>query len=182
MKNPPLPPVVQSVDEIASVWKENRTDLVRLLAGIPEEDFQTRPPSGGWSPSEVAEHLYLSQNNLARSIPIVMAGKFGKDRSEFNENPPYDKIFNMVSKARGVKNPVEVGPKGGMDKVTTLSSLEKSEQKLFKGTSGQSVESLRSRGMDHPFFGPISMLDWIWVMTNHEFAHINALKEKYTNA
>jgi len=179
MKNPPFPPEIKSTEEILAVWKANRDELVDFMRKLSEDRFMTKPPQGGWSASEIAEHLYLTQFNLARSIPIVLAGKFGKDQSSLEELK-YDAVFAFVSQPRGAKNPIEVGPKGGMNLESALASLEKAMQKLEKNVEGKSVDQLRARGMDHPFFGPISIFDWLWVMTNHEYGHANALIAKYS--
>jgi hypothetical protein len=178
MRNPPFPSEIKSIGEVIGVWHENRAELVTFIQNLAEARFFEKP-SKGWTASEIAEHLYLAQWSLARTIPIVLAGKFGKDRTEL-KNLEYKTAFEFVSQPRGAQNPVEVGPKGGMTRENALSSLETSMRKLDKNLEGRSVDQLRSRGMDHPFFGPISIFDWLWVMTNHEYSHANALFSKYS--
>ena len=179
MRNPRLPNAVESQKEFIDVWKENRAELVKFIEGMTEDRFIAKPEKG-WSASEIEEHLYLSQWNLARSIPIVLGGKFGLEKSQLKQDVPYETLFNLVSRPRGAKNPEEVGPKGGMDKKTALESLQKAMDRLEKNVSGRPAEDLKSRGLDHPFFGPISLYDWLWAMCNHEFSHGTALLEKYS--
>lgn len=179
MRNPRYPNEVESPSEFLEVWKENRAELVKFLEGIPEEKF-TAKPEKGWSASEIAEHLYLVQWNLARSIPVVAGGKFGFAASELKTDLRYETLFKLVSKPRGAKNPEDVGPKGGMDKKTALESLQKAMDRFEKNLTGRSASELKSRGMEHPFFGPISLFDWLWVMANHEYSHITALFQKYS--
>ncbi len=180
MNNPPLPTEANSAADFLDVWKANRRELVSFLEKLDDSKFMTAPAKGGWSASEIAEHLYLTQWNLSRSIPIVLAGKFGMDRSALKTDLRYETLFKLISKPRGAKNPIEVGPRGGMDKKTAFESLKKSEEKLDKAALSRTTEELKSRGMEHPFFGPISIFDWLWVMTNHEYSHIGALIEKYS--
>lgn len=177
MRNPRFPVEVDSPDEFIQVWKENRSELVKFIDAMPEDRFIAKPEKG-WSASEVAEHLYLTQWNLARSIPVVLGGKFGLDASQLKEDLRYETLFKLVSKPRGAKNPEDVGPKGGMDKKMAIESLQKSMDRFEKNLSGKTKADLKSRGMEHPFFGPISLFDWLWVMSNHEYSHITAIFQK----
>jgi hypothetical protein len=180
MRTPPFPPDASTAEDFLSVWRENRSELISFIQKLPEDQFAKAPASGGWSASEIAEHLYLTQWNLARSLPIVLGGKFGKDKAELKSDLRYETLSKLLIRPRGAKNPIEVGPKGGMDKAATLESLQKSMDKLDKAVSSKTKDQLQSRGMDHPFFGAISMFDWLWVMTNHEATHIQTLINKYS--
>ncbi|MCE9597680.1 MAG: hypothetical protein K8S54_06905 [Spirochaetia bacterium] len=177
MKNPVAPPEIKEVQEIVGVWRSNRDEIVNFMKRMPPDRFISKPKQG-WSATEIAEHLYLSQWNLARAIPIVLGGKAGQDKSELKE-PEYEAIFEFLIKPRGAKNPVEVGPQGGMDQPTAFAALEKAMERMEKNTTGKSLEQMASRGMQHPYFGPISLTDWLWVMTNHEYGHAMVLFEKY---
>lgn len=174
MRNPPYPDQAKSHIEFLDAWKENRAELIAHIEPMSDARFLEKPAKG-WSASEIAEHLYLVQWNLARSIPVVLGGKFGFDRSGLKEDLRYETLFKLVSKPRGAKNPEDVGPSGTMDKNTALASLAKAMERLEKNTKDRTVEEMKSRGMAHPFFGPISMYDWLWVMSNHEYSHISAL-------
>lgn len=178
MKNPLAPPEIKSLQEIVGVWKSNRDEIVNFMQRMSPERFLAKPRQG-WSATEIAEHLYLSQWNLARAIPVVLGGKAGQDKSELKE-PVYETIFEFLIKPRGAKNPESVGPGGSMDQATAFAAMSKAMERLEKNIADKTVDQMSSRGMEHPFFGPISLTAWLWVMTNHEYGHAMVLFEKYS--
>ena len=57
------PPDYTSASDLFELWKKIRRDLCSLLLVIPDSNFNNNIP-GGWSYSEVAEHLYLTQMSV----------------------------------------------------------------------------------------------------------------------
>ncbi len=170
------PDKIQNIQEYVSAWQIVRKELLDVLGTVAPENFQKTAVSG-WNPSEIAEHLYLTQFNVARVIPVILAGKFGLTREEIPALD-YSKSYDQIARPRGVKNPDTVSPTGKMAKDEALESLQKAMDKLIKNTTGKSPDDLRSRGLDHPLLGKLSLLDWLWVMILHEGSHLSALKAK----
>lgn len=173
-----FPPEIKDAKELMNIWTEYRKEVFQILQNIPSENFATTPPEGGWSASEIAEHLYLVELSLARSIPIVLAKKFGVDSSECPP-PDYRKILLLMAKPRKAKNPENTTPLSKYDLETAITNLSKSHEKLIKNSVIHAKSDLSSRGMEHPFWGNITLFDWLWVMGMHENSHLYALRKKY---
>lgn len=162
--------------EILELWKSFRKEVLDLLKNIPEEKLLERP-TGRWSLSEVAEHLYLSQWNIARPIPIVLAGKFGEDTDE-QPSLEYERIRDSFYKPTGVKNPDTVQPLNNYQYDKLVEILKKSEQKLEDALKGRTKAELQKRGMPHPILGVLNLFNFLWVMCLHEHSHLAAIRQR----
>ncbi len=172
------PPQIKDINEYIENWKSVRKELLDTLEKIPDEIFSKKPKKG-WSASEIAEHLYLTQYLFAIFIPKVISGSKGYSKEELKEID-YDELYNVLSKPySGVKNPDAVTPKNEWDKKTCLENLTKSMELMIKNLSGQNLDILKNRGMMHGIFGAISILDYTYNLIVHEIGHTKALKEKY---
>ena len=172
------PPQITDIEEYIENWKAVRKELLDALEKIPNEIFSIKPEKG-WSASEIAEHLYLTQHLFAIFIPKVLNGSKGYSKEELKEID-YDELYNVLSKPySGVKNPDVVTPKNQWDKETAIQNLSNSMELMINNLSNKDIEILQNRGMMHGIFGPISILDYTYNLIIHEIGHTKALKEKY---
>ena len=175
------PTQVKSPDEMLQQWKEFRKQVVDYLKSIPESEFQAAPEGGGWSPSQIAEHLYLTQWNMARAVPAILGGKVGLDGSEC-VTIDYDSVEGEVLATGNADAPEVVIPSQNWDLTTSLEHLQKAMDKAEKGVTGKTREQLEARGIPHAIFGPVNLMDWMWIQAYHEIRHLNALKRKRGDA
>ncbi|MBE7413533.1 MAG: DinB family protein [Leptospiraceae bacterium] len=167
-------------NEVFEFWKQVREEVITCFKKTPQENFTENPTPDKWSVSEIAEHLYLSQFNLARMIPVVMSRKFGNDMDE-QPNLQYEKIRDGFLKPSGIKNPDTVNPLNKYPLNEVLKLLQKSEEKIGSSIKNFSKSDLQKRGFEHPILGPLNLFNWFWVMSLHEYSHLVALKEKIKN-
>lgn len=179
METPPRPPDITDIAVYTAAWAGVRADFLTALSSRPGDAFQQRPADGSWSAAELAEHLYLTQFLFARSIPNCLGGKLGYDMNTVGP-VDYDSIFEKIHRTRGVKNPPRVTPENGWDLDGARAKLDRSRTSMEKNLADKTPEALRSRGYDHPLLGPLSLLDWFWVLTLHENAHYETMKAKFS--
>lgn len=177
------PDKIESPREILDYWATKRTTLTDFLKQLPENELFTPPAAGGWSAGQIADHIMLSQMGVARTVPIVLKGKFGAD-SDGPDFPrrgdrDYAEIRQALARPTGAKNPDPVTPADQKPLEVILAELEKSQSRLEKNTGGKTIEELRARGYEHPFFGQLNLLEWMWTMALHEEMHIQAMLKKY---
>lgn len=170
-------PEYKTIDEILTLWKYFREDVKICLNKTPDSVFTTVPEPGRWSISEVGEHLYLTQWNIARTAPIILGKKFGSDTDE-QANLDYEKMLKYFFKPTGVKNPESVAPLSKYGKQELFDLLDKAEKKLDTVLKGKEKADLQKRGLEHPYFGLLNLFNFIWVMALHENSHLVALKER----
>ncbi|MCB1141344.1 MAG: DinB family protein [Leptospiraceae bacterium] len=164
-------------DEIVEIWQTNRKQILEILDSISDEDLLKEPEGGGWSISEVLEHIYLSQWNIVRSVPVVLNKKFGMDTDE-QPDLDYRKMAIGLSRPSGFKNPEVVAPLNKFKKDELKALLEKSEKKMLDVLKNKTKEDLTKRGMEHPAFGTLNLFNYLWVMSLHEGLHLYAIKKR----
>ncbi|MCB1169423.1 MAG: DinB family protein [Leptospiraceae bacterium] len=175
------PSQMNNPGELLDQWKDFRTQVVDYLKSIPESEFNAAPGEGGWSPSQIAEHLYLTQWNMARAVPAIVAGKVGLSADEC-ATLDYDAYEDQIMQTGNAEAPEIVLPKENWDLATCLENLQKAMDKTEKAISGKTTEQLESRGIPHAIFGGVNLMDWMWIQAYHELRHLNALKRKRGDA
>lgn len=171
-----LPPEIDSIEEILDIWKSNRKIALEFLGSVSEIELKQRPENG-WSLSEVGEHLYLTQWNVARMIPGLLAGKFGSPTGE-QTDLDFRKMRIGLSRPTGFKNPENLSPLQNYTLMELTPLLEKSENKLIEGLRDKKKIELQKRGVEHPAFGLLNLFNFLWVMALHEGLHANAIKTR----
>ena len=68
-------------EKISTGFEETTKDLLATLCSFTQEEFNTIPFEGSWTPGQVAEHLYKSESNIVRAL---------KGNSEKTERDPYE--------------------------------------------------------------------------------------------
>jgi hypothetical protein len=168
---------MSNIDEITDLWIFNRKKVLSTIEKLNDSEFQFRPPQGGWSFSEVCEHLYLTQWNIVRAVPIVALGKTGIELDE-QPNLDYSFIIQATAKPTGFKNPENVAPLNNYPKVEIIPLLKKSEDKMLVNTKEKPKSYFTKRGLEHPAFGNLNLFNFLWVMALHEGLHAYALEDK----
>jgi hypothetical protein len=164
--------------EVFSIWKNFRKEVIACLQKTPADEFTKSPEEGRWSISEVGEHLYITEWNIARSVPIIMSGRGNALFGGYTKEPDYRMIKATLMKPSGVKNPTSVSPLHKYSFEELLPLLNKAESKLEESINKYSKEELMKYKMEHPFFGDLHLFDFIWVMGMHENSHLAALKKR----
>ncbi len=164
--------------EVFSMWKNFRQEVIACLKKTPASEITKSPEEGRWSISEVGEHLYITQWNIARSVSILMTGRGNALFNGYATEPNYRLIKVTLMKPSGVKNPPAVAPLNKYSFEELLPLLNKAESKLEETLLKYSKEELMKYKIEHPFFGDLHIFDFIWVMGMHENSHLSALKKR----
>lgn len=164
--------------EVFSMWKNFRKEVIECLKKTPADQFTISPEEGRWSISEVGEHLYITQWNIARAVPIILSGRGNALFGGYTKEPDYRMIKITLMKPSGVKHPPAVAPLSKYSFEELLPLLNKAESKLEDTLLKHTKEELMKYKMEHPYFGDLHIFDFIWVMGMHENSHLSALKSR----
>lgn len=171
------PSQMNSPQELLEQWKDFRNQVVEYLQTIPEAEYRAAPAEGGWSPSQIAEHLYLTQWSMARVLPAVIAGKVGLSAEDCAQID-YDEYEAQILQTGNAEAPDMVMPREDWDLPTSIENLHHAMDKTEKALQGKSMEQLENRGIPHAIFGGVTLKDWIWIQAYHELRHLQALQRK----
>jgi len=157
--------------QVRSDLKQNTRELLQSISDFPEAHFNSRPTEGQWTAGQVAEHLIKVETSTIKL--------FVGSTEPSNRNPGL-KItnikerlldFNSKMKAFGPIIPDD-SPK---EKTAVLDRLQDLRQRL---TGMIEIEDLTVlvNGFEHPLFGTLTRLEWIYFNIYHSRRHNRQIK------
>ena len=150
--------------EISLVAKE----LYELAASINEDQFNTEPFTGSWTPAQLVVHVTKSNNGIIQGLDMQGSTAVRKHGSRIEE---LKKIFlNFDQK---LQSPAFILPKPGhYEKQATLDALQQSNQQLNdKGTTVNLSDVIVFQVL-----GEISKLELLYFVLYHTQRHVHQLK------
>lgn len=146
---------------------ETRNELIDLIKSLNEEELNTAAPSGGWTVSQVVEHLAVAEVNFLKLVDqAIRQGRTG---------PADTKDFSIV-RDRSVKMKAQHDPSAiRRDHEECLAMLQQSRKKteLFLSEHNDIEQYIVS----HPRLGDIPATSVFTLLAEHENRHIEQIKE-----
>ncbi|HEX8160880.1 MAG TPA: DinB family protein [Pyrinomonadaceae bacterium] len=166
-----------SLAEVFAANEEVRRRLVERVEGLSEEQQSARGADGGWSASDIVEHLSLTERRITRALEGMLPRATDGEgaAAAVNTFTPFS-LDAYVERAAGQKfeAPEYIRPRGvPLDQ--SLAHLKESRAAL---------ESLRPRfdaadlsaQFPHPAFGPLNLAQWLAFVGVHEARHLKQLE------
>jgi hypothetical protein len=162
----------QSAEYGTSDWLTKATELKRVviyrLAAMPETERAAVTSPGGWSASEVVEHLILVEEtipSLWRERLLSVSSSKLTFRSVL-----LSRIISFVFSKTGLRVPTvtELEPTGGLE----LDALESRWSEARSRLVAALPENPNGPWVLHPAFGPLSSAQMGRVLTSHLEHHL----------
>ena len=138
--------------EIKKDLDRSTTELLDILRNIPDTIFNTKPPGGGWTIGQVAEHLIKVETSAVRLFSGAVESpdrdpekKIGEIRERFLDYDTKLKAFGPIVPDASAK-----------DKVRALNKIQDIRQKLRSLVDIQDMTS-EVRGFEHALFGYLTV-------------------------
>lgn len=150
----------------------HNTELVfTQIEAFSESGFNAKPSEKEWSAAEVIEHLFRSEFG----IPKLFRGP-----SELPDRAPDLFVSKMeqglLNLTKKVQAPDTIKPTSGpKSKPQLFSKFKENRNRIteaYLSTSPNEICSL----FDHPFYGPLTRLEWIYFCIFHTQRHLHQLK------
>lgn len=156
--------------ELADQAKQTGAELLNVLAGFTEEQFNTTPLQGGWTAGQVTEHLLLSAGAVE-----VIAG-----RTEPPQREPDAHLATLAGAfldfSTKMSSPDFVLPSGGYhDKEELLNKIKIVWDKMGEGIRLLDLSAL-CLDFEMPNLGMLTRLEWLWFYVYHSQRHLRQLK------
>lgn len=137
--------------------------FTEAVDGVTAEVFVIRPEIGGWSISEVVEHVAIANRNILAIL---------ERRLELLAGPPDIIDDEMPYLFYGGEEPPNVGTPTGTwtDLDGALGELEASSDRLVEWARGSTAD-LRAVGARHPVFGALDAAQWLRFSAVHMWRH-----------
>jgi DinB superfamily len=143
--------------------------LVQLLQSVNERHFNQKPGPDKWSISQVADHIRLSNNSVAKAL--ALKGK-PVDRNPGERIDELKSVF-LDFQAK-YKSPDFIIPsKDIYDPELLLKDLQASIQRIRERMYEDDLNEL----INHPAFGDISKFEILHFVLYHTQRHLRQIKE-----
>jgi len=166
--------------DVLSRLDRARATLRGAVEAIPPAKQRQRPAPDRWSAAEVLEHLTLVERIFGgRIMKALDEARTAGLASEANPRAPLPAPVEERMADRGNKRqaPETAHPTGNVDVATGWATLESNHNALRTALAGCDGLALSQVTLDHPFFGTMTVYQWVELMAAHEGRHTEQIRE-----
>lgn len=147
-------------------------ELIHLIHSFTDENFNTRPSTGGWSAGQVAEHIRLSAGDV---VQLFNGGAFETDRDpEMNIAPIRNLFMDFDSKFESPESIVPADKDYGRG--AFVSYFHQLSAEIDEAVA-QLDMSCTCSGFELPGFGLMTRVEWIAFVVYHTQRHIHQMRK-----
>jgi hypothetical protein len=167
------------LEEVLSRLDRARAALRASIDAIPVSLQRQKPASDRWSAAEVVEHLTMVERIFGgRIVKAVDAAQSGLAPEAQARAPLPDAIETRMSdRVNKRQAPETAQPTGAVDVAAAWAALESNDAALRRVLAGCDGLALSQVTLDHPFFGTMTVYQWIELMAAHEGRHTEQIRE-----
>ena len=163
----------------------SRLDAARAALGaaverVPPALRQQRPGPDRWSAAEVIEHVSIVERLFGGRVTdaILAARSTGLAAEAGDRLPLPDAIETRMADRVNKRTAVEAAqPTGTLDAVAAWAALESGHERLRQAVAGAEGLALGQVMLAHPFFGEMSVYQFVELMAAHEMRHAAQITE-----
>lgn len=168
------------LNDVFSRLDQSRAALGAALNSIPVPLRQQKPAPERWSAAEVLEHVSIVERIFTGRIgdAIVAARSGGLAQESGGRSPLPDAIEARMSDRVNKRNAPEAAhPTGTLDSVAAWTAVESGHQRLRELVTAADGLALSGVTIEHPFFGAMTVYQFVELMAAHEGRHTEQIKE-----
>ena len=157
-----------------------RAALGVAVEGVPPALRQQRPGPDRWSAAEVIEHISIVERIFGgRVTDAITAARSGGLATEAGDRAPLpDAIETRMADRVNKRTAVEAAqPTGTLDAAAAWAALETGHARLRQTVAGAEGLALGQVMLAHPFFGEMSVYQFVELMAAHEMRHAEQVTE-----
>ena len=168
------------LNDVFSRLDHSRAALGAALASIPAPLRQQKPAPERWSAAEVLEHLSMVERIFTGRIgdAIAAARSGGLAQESAGRSPLSDTIEARMADRVNKRNAPEVArPTGTLDAAAAWTAVESGHQRLRELVTAADGLALSEVSIEHPFFGAMTVYQFVELMAAHEGRHTEQIRE-----
>lgn len=166
--------------ELVDYAEAQRAALLAAIEPIPETRREERPDPDCWSAAEVLEHLHRVERGIARLAAQGIERARGQGvEPEGSEESLLGSLdaFQLARRSPRLAAPEPVAPRGAFTAAQALVALAESRQALLSALALADGLALDQITYPHPFFGVLSLYQWVLFVGQHEARHAVQIQE-----
>lgn len=163
--------------EAVSLLEDSAREFVERADHIRLDAWERVPPSGGWSPIQLAEHLALVELSCVKALPRkLFAEPAGEEILEVTrQREPGLALWYESGKKRVA--PDFVTPAGQWPSSQEVIGAFNTHRAANIETYRHGPEDLRAYAFAHPVLGPLDGYQWAVFLAEHLRRHLRQLDQ-----
>jgi|SRR5690242_13431728 DinB family protein len=157
----------------------SRAALRAAVEAVPAHSRSARPDPERWSAAEVVEHLSIVERTFGGWIDKALTQRAEQLTRELADRAalPAPIEARMADRVNRRNAPEAARPSGSVSCDDGLKHLESGHERLRSIVSAADGLALSEVTVDHPFFGSLTVYQWIELIAAHESRHTEQIKE-----
>src|SRR5262245_5878182 len=167
------------LEQVFARLDRSRAALRAAVETVPADARATRPAPERWSAAEVVEHLSMVERIFGERIANALQPRVQELARETAErtNLPDAIEARMADRVNKRNAPDTARPTGTLAWNDALAIVEQGHTRLRSIVCGADGLALSQVTLDHPFFGTLTVYQWIELMAAHESRHTEQIRE-----
>lgn len=170
----------QHLNDTLAVLDASRQALRESMAAIPPHVRTARPGPDRWSPVDIVEHLSLVESRFSTIVggKIAEALDAGLGPESQPREPLPERIRTMLSDRTGKRTAPEAAlPTGRLDEAAAWAAADTARTGFRTVVLSADGHALSGVIHEHPFFGPLTVYQWVELIAAHEMRHVAQVRE-----
>jgi hypothetical protein len=167
----------ETLAPLVKLLEESHANLQRVLTGAEDEFCSRKPATGGWSITEIVEHLVIIEKRVPRLLQTKLPEQeLASDTSNLQEKD-VELVERVGSYMAKVSAPDVVKPTGRYKSCRqALEDFGAARQRTLEYAKS-APPYLRGRLLPHPLLGSIDGYQWLLALAAHTGRHIKQIDE-----
>jgi hypothetical protein len=167
------------LEQVFARLDRSRAGLRSAIDVVPVATRGVRPAPDRWSVAEVVEHLSIVERLFGDRVATALdaaAARLGREQADRASLP--DPIEARMADRVNKRTAIEAArPQGAVSCDDAWAAIELGHQRLRAIVARGDGLALGEVTSDHPFFGTLSVYQWIELIAAHESRHTEQIKE-----
>lgn len=166
------------IDEVLAVLRNAQQELHDLLATLPTETADRVPAGGGWSVTQVVEHLAIVEDGTGRLVSKLIRQTEGTTEGETTPvTSSLDRFRVWDASGRPVEAPPMVQPTSTATLAEATSAQAAARERLMAAFATASGRALGTVTHPHPVLGPLDVYQWGLFVAHHQRRHCTQIRD-----
>jgi len=146
--------------------------LLKFFSSFDSEDFNKKNADGGWTPSEIAEHLLRMDIAINR---VLQGNSRAADRTADEKSAVIKQVFLDLEKK--MQAPREILPTDTIkDPFSIISKIRVERHTMIELAQTKDLSEICTSSSHHTF-GELTRLEWIYLSIYHAERHMLHLEK-----
>lgn len=164
------------IREVITMLRDAQVAMEAWLGALPSAQRSMRPVTGGWSVTDIVEHLAMVEDGSGRRIGTLIKSAVGTEDHETTAIAPTLELFRVWQPTRPVVAPPMVTPTGALDYDAALAAQRTARERLMVAYDTASGLDLAAVTAPHPALGPLNAYQWGVFVAQHQHRHLHQMR------